>query len=108
MCLTLYAMASVGYYNQEFFESAFLSFTKPTAEQLAFANARPDDTLLDLADLAAEGQVPHIDQLAYLSQSAAILRRPEFTPMLIKWLASNLVDQELSLFRNDRSDKRMA
>ena len=60
MGLTLYAMASMNFYDQEYFESVFYSY-------------------LDI------DATPQIDQLAFISQSCAILRRSEYTQSILQW-----------------------
>jgi hypothetical protein len=51
----MYSMASMNYYNQEYFESVFESYIKTNG-------------------------TPHMDQLSFIAQSCAILRRSEYTP----------------------------
>jgi hypothetical protein len=60
MCLSLYAMASMNYYEQEYFESVFFAFLDTDA-------------------------TPQVDQLAYIAQACATLRRSEYTSQLLQW-----------------------
>ena len=70
MAQMLYAHASVGYHNQEFFEQTFIQF-------------KDSETTPDLATLG------------YLSQAASTLRGYEYTALLIKWFDDNLSSQSL-------------
>ena len=97
MCLTSYAMASVGYYSQEFFEKSMLSYVQEAPNEtlqrrMVFAGPGENDTL-DVASLSEHGNVPHLDQLSMLAQSAALYRRPEYASLLIGWLAHTLNEQ---------------
>ena len=58
MAISIYSLASIGFHDQEYFESIFMSFLDSNAS-------------------------PHLDQLAMLAQGSAILRRSEYTPALI-------------------------
>ena len=79
MCLSLYALSSMNFYDQEYFEKAFLSYLDQKA-------------------------TPQIDQLSFLAQSCAILRRSEYTPNLVDWLIDTIHDDTFNLFENP-SDK---
>ena len=73
MCLSLFAMASLDFYDKEYFETVMLSFIDSK-------------------------QVPHIDQLCFLTQASAILRRSEYTKTLIAWFSQCLFDFQFNLF----------
>ena len=59
---------------------------------MVFAGPGENDTL-DVASLSEHGNVPHLDQLSMLAQSAALYRRPEYASLLIGWLAHTLNEQ---------------
>lgn len=75
MCLSLYSMASMNFYSQEYFESVFFAYLDQEA-------------------------TPHVDQLAYIAQSCAILRRSEYTETLVKWFMQTVEDQQFNIFEN--------
>lgn len=60
-------MASLNFYDQDYFEAAFLNY-------------------LD------QGAVPDIDQLSYIAQSCAILRKGQYSDVLVAWLAQTIND----------------
>jgi hypothetical protein len=68
LALQLYAQASIDLHNPEFFEAALIQFKQP-------------------------GMEPNIKELGYLAQASAILRRSEYTALLIKWLDDCLEDR---------------
>lgn len=58
-----------------------------------------------IADLANVGNTPHLDQLSLLAQACAILRKPEYNPLLIHWLSNVLDDHRFNLFSVRKSDE---
>ena len=77
MCLSLYSLASMNFYDQEYFESVFFGYLDQSA-------------------------TPHIDQLSFIAQSCAILRRAEYTETLVQWFKQTLEDQQFNLFENPK------
>lgn len=60
LALTLYSLASVNFYDREYFESAFKLFTDSDS-------------------------IPSIKDLGYIVQACAILRRNEYNDFLSRW-----------------------
>lgn len=78
MSISLYSMASMDFYDQEYFESCILGYLKQKV-------------------------TPQIDQLAFVAQACAILRRSEYTQVLEDWLVEALNNQiELNFFMPSR------
>lgn len=65
MALGVYSMASLNYYDQEYYESIFTSFID-------------------------QGIVPPIRDIAMITQAMATLRRAEYTSNLIDWFVFRL------------------
>ena len=78
LCLGLYSLASMDFYHQEYFDQVFIS-------------------------LQEQDVAPHIDQIATIAQSVAILRRSEYTNQLVDWFTEALNDgKDLNLFSGGR------
>jgi len=67
LSLQLFAHATMDLHNTAFFETAF-------------------------TNLKETGTIPKIEDLGYLAQAAAILKRPEYTALLIKWFDDVISD----------------
>lgn len=70
--LTLYSCASVGFYDKEFFDNAVNMFQE-------------------------SGETPSIQNLGYIIQSMALLRKNEHVPRLVKWL-TEIINEKPDLF----------
>lgn len=70
MSIGLYSMASLDYYDQEYFESVFVAHFNT-------------DT------------IPTMPSLAMIAQSLATLRRSEFTSVVVDWIGKSLKEQDL-------------
>jgi len=119
-CLTLYSLAAAGYFEQDFYEGVFANFIGEEEFQklsliigLQAATGAKEGSVggqlaaspySQVSELANIGNTPHLDQLSLLSQACAILRRPEYNPMLIQWLANALEDQTFNLFQVRQND----
>ena len=65
LAVTLFAQSTINLHDQELFEQTFLHFKD-------------------------SGSTPRIDELGYLAQAAATLRRAEYTAFLIKWFDESI------------------
>lgn len=70
--LSLYACASVGFYEQEFFDTAIASFE-------------------------STGELPSIKNLGYIIQAMALLRKNEHVGKLTNWLGQ-IIKEKPDLF----------
>jgi len=66
MCFTLYSMAAAGYYDQEFFESVFMSYIGKT-DFLALTMISNKDIEKEVSEITSHGTTPHLDQLAFIA-----------------------------------------
>ena len=80
MCLSLFAMASMDFFDQEYFDSIMLNFIETK-------------------------HVPHIDQLCFLIQACAILRRSEYTKTLLQWFKQVMFNFQFNLFDPSQRQK---
>jgi hypothetical protein len=70
LAVQLYAQATMDLHSYDFFEAAFIR-------------------------LKESGNIPAPQDLGYLAQAAAILKRPEYTALLIKWFDDQLCAERL-------------
>jgi hypothetical protein len=83
MCLTLYSMAAAGYFDQEYIESVFMNYIGQTDFLALTMISNKQDFIKDISEITSHGTTPHLDQLAFIAQSCAILRKTDYTSVLI-------------------------